>query len=193
MFFKYLNIALIGVFKIRLNVILKAAAPNLPTKPKILRIPNVNVNPIPPSINKSFINLSLNSFNASILSPEANLINVNALSVNHPPASIMKKLPNLASNPCAFLAILRTGIKSAFCIFLSNSLSLPSLRACSAKILSLFLFSFSLCLSRVSLNTKLSLIIFKELLSELTCTLTVLKFLDKLFNANEFCCNKLVV
>ena len=34
---------------------------------------------------------------------------------------------------------------------------------------------------------------FKELLSELTCTLTVLKFRDKLFNANEFCCNKLVV
>ena len=55
LFFKYLNIALIGVFKIRLNVILNAAAPNLPTKPKILRIPSVNVNPIPPSIIKSFI------------------------------------------------------------------------------------------------------------------------------------------
>ena len=95
------------------NANLRVSPARRPTDPIIFVTPTVSPIPMVPKIAKSVKNFVLNSFNASILPSDPNLIKVKTLSVNHPPARISKKLVNLLKMPCAKVETLLTGDNNA--------------------------------------------------------------------------------
>ena len=116
-FARFLNTKVVaarnGFLTIFVNANFTARPAKVPIVPMIFVIPTVSPTPIAAKIPKSVRNFLLNSFNLSILPSEPNLINVNILSVNHPPARISKKLVNLLSIPCAKVATFVTGDNNA--------------------------------------------------------------------------------
>ena len=182
-----------GLLNILLNPNLNALDANNAVNDNNLLKPIVAAVSVAPITNKPVPSFLCKFFNKSTLpSAFAWIISIKVF-VNHPPASTRKKLTSLPNIPWVLAAMRRTGDNNANWILFSISLSFPSLNPCSASILSLFLFADSLCLSNLSLKTKLSFMFDNEKFNVDKVTDIFSNCLETVVNVNEFCVSKLVV